>query len=255
MKRVGAIGNASPLTSCVYRGQIHHRRFTPREHKFAYTLDYFYLNLDEIDRIFNVASLGSSQSSKLVSFQRQDYLPSKLDLKQEVIEHIRLSTDKNFVGQIFLLATLRSLGYCMNPIALFYCFDHHERLCHIVAEVHNTPWDERHVYVLGGDFKAGSLEQTQKAFHVSPFMPMDTTYNWDVGVPHEYLQVNIKVVHADAPLFEASMRLSKIEMTAENINGLVFNQARQAFRMILGIYYQAMKLWLKKMPLYPHPGK
>lgn len=240
------------MKSSAYRGSISHKRFTPTEHKFEYELDYLYLDLDEIDEVFALSPLWSKRKWRLVSFQRQDYLPSnRSSLKDEVAWQIEQLGGEKFDGRVMLLTTLRSLGHNMNPIALFYCFEQ-EALKYVLAEVHNTPWDERHVYLLKGpDFAT----PTQKDFHVSPFMPMNTTYQWNISDPDKHLVVAINVCRDSVPLFTASMTLTQIELNHETVSRIVWQQIRQTFRTITAIYVQAARLWMKKVPFYSHPNK
>ncbi len=239
------------MKSCIYRGRIFHKRFKPVAHGFNYDLDYLYLDLDEVDKVFSQSSFWSKDRLNLVNFRRMDYLPSSRDLKAEVIHRIREHTGNSFKGEIRMLATLRSLGYCMNPISLFYCFESNT-LAYVVVEVHNTPWNQRHVYVLKGpEFD----QHSEKDFHVSPFMPMDTTYEWGIGDPQEMLNVSIKVTRGDEPMFIATMALSKIEITKRNIIKLILSHTRQAFKIISSIYFEALRLWIKRVPFYSHPDK
>jgi len=240
------------LKSCIYRGSIFHKRFRPVEHSFNYTLDYIYLNLKEVESVFSFSRFWSANKPNCVNFRRQDYLPSDLDLITEVKQQIHSISGEDFEGEIYLLATLRSLGYCLNPIALFYCFNAQDELEHVLVEVHNTPWNQRHTYLISGpDFN----NETHKAFHVSPFMPMDTQYNWAFGDPDSKLNVSIKVHQEGEPLFNASMTLDRIEITSGNVVQLIVSHMKQAFRMTTGIYFHALKLWIKKVPFYKHPDK
>jgi DUF1365 family protein len=238
------------LNSCIYRGKVFHKRFMPVMHSFIYTLDYIYLNLDEIESTFATSVFWSANKTNWVSFKRQDYLPSTRELKKEVCYKIQEISGENFTGEVYMLATLRSLGYCMNPITLFYCFDKETNLRHVLVEVHNTPWNQRHTYLLSGP---NFNDETHKKFHVSPFMPMDTTYKWGIGDPEESLNVSIQVSQKDQQLFNANLALERIEIT--KANQLIFIHVRQAFRMIVGIYFHALKLWIKKVPFYGHPDK
>lgn len=248
------------MRSSIYRGSIYHKRFSHGEHTFRYQLDYAFIDLDEIDEVFGLSSLWSANKPNLVSFQRQDYLPGECEnLRDEVIHRIKSLGGGVFSGKVFLLSTLRSLGYCMNPISLFYCYEEDEqgaeqgnKLRYVLAEVHNTPWDERHLYLLEGpDFKVPMA----KTFHVSPFMPMDTTYHWQISDPDTNLSVAINVSRETQPLFTASIALTRHVLTKGNVTQMIGIQIRQAFRTITAIYIQAARLWLKKVPLYGHPNK
>ena len=240
------------MNSCVYYGDIFHKRFTHGGHAFSYKLDYLYLDLDEIEQVFAQSRYWSANAFNLVSFIRQDYLPGEhADLRQEVIHRIKLLSGELFSGKVFLLTTLRSLGYCMNPISLFYCIDGDE-LKYVLAEVHNTPWDERHLYLLSGpDFST----KTEKNFHVSPFMPMDTTYHWIISDPGEQFSVGINISQNSEPLFTASMKLARQVLSEGNISHMIWRQMRQSLRTVSAIYLQAARLWIKRVPFYGHPNK
>jgi DUF1365 family protein len=244
------------VRSCIYRGDIYHKRFSHGEHTFRYKLDYAFIDLDEVDEVFSLSSLWSANKPNLVSFQRQDYLPGECEnLRDEVIHRIELLGGGVFSGKVYLLSTLRCLGYCMNPISLFYCYEkdgQEDELRYVLAEVHNTPWDERHLYLLEGpNFKVPMA----KTFHVSPFMPMDTTYHWKISDPDSSLSVAINVSLEKEPLFTASISLTRHALTGGNVTQMIGTQIRQAFRTISAIYIQAVRLWLKKVPFYDHPNK
>lgn len=238
------------METAIYHGDIHHKRFTPNEHAFSYQLSYLFLDLDKVESAFSTTRFWSVNRPNLVSFQRQDYLPgSTASLKQAVLDELNSLEGPANIDQVFLLATPRSLGHCMNPIALYFCYAEGDLSC-VLAEVHNTPWDERHTYLVD-DLDA----ITAKNFHVSPFMPMNTTYHWKISDPNEHLVVAIRVEANNQPLFTASMTLARQPLNSGNANQWITRFVKQSFKTMSAIYCQAAVLWLKKVPFYGHPKK
>src|SRR5688572_22693778 len=167
------------MNSCIYRGKVRHRRYTPRENSFNYSLFMMYLDLDELPTLFKHYPLWSARRFALAWFRRKDYLfRPNIPLAEEVREIVYRETRRKHKGPIRMLTHLRYFGYCFNPITLYYCFDSAgAQVEYIVAEVRNTPWNERHCYVLSVDRKEAASGKFSfrhaKAFHVSPFMKMD----------------------------------------------------------------------------------
>ena len=128
-----------------------------------------------------------------------------------------------------------------------------------MAEVTNTPWGERHVYVVEPD-RAGEGDKLQagfsKALHVSPFMTMDMEYRLSATVPGENLDVRMVAVRdACCHLFEAALSLRRRPMTARALNGALIRYPFMTARVTATIYWQALRLRLKGVPFVPHPGR
>ena len=143
--------------SCIYEGTISHRRTEPRR-EFRHRLALFYLDLDELPRLLGGRLVAGRPG--LLRFRRHDYLrPETLPLDRAVRETVEDDTGRRPQGPIRLLTQLRSFGHCFNPVSFYYCLDGSgERLDAVVAEVTNTPWGERHAYVLaGGDAQEAYL--------------------------------------------------------------------------------------------------
>ncbi|TWU55569.1 hypothetical protein Poly59_18690 [Rubripirellula reticaptiva] len=173
-----------------------------------------------------------------------------------VYDFVREKTGLRLDGPVRLLTQLRHFGVYFSPINVFYCFDQHESLVAQVAEVSNTPWNERHAYVLWeGNRRPGSAERYShaKEFHVSPFMGMDSQYEWRIGSPGEKLNLSLGCDRQGDRIFQADLQLNRIAMTdGQLIRGMV-RRPIAAAHIISAIYFQALRLWMKKCQFYPHP--
>jgi DUF1365 family protein len=143
----------------------------------------------------------------------------------------------------------------MNPIACYYCFnDDESQLEYVVAEVNNTPWDERHSYVLPGPASGRWLKTVfDKAFHVSPFNPMAMQYHWRSNTPDRRLVLHMENTADGESVFDATLSLTAQPMTATNLNKLLIRHPFTTAKVGLAIYWQALKLYCKGIPVYTHP--
>jgi DUF1365 family protein len=159
-----------------------------------------------------------------------------------------------------MLTHLRYFGYCMNPVTFYYCFDDAgEAVRYIVAEINNTPWDERHAYVLdaaraereGRD----SCWRFGKAFHVSPFLPMDMDYEWRFDDPSRSLKVHMQNLKAGERVFDATLELEREDMTGAALARALLSYPFMTLKVAALIYWQALRLWAKRTPFFTHPAK
>ncbi|HEX5056538.1 MAG TPA: DUF1365 domain-containing protein [Gammaproteobacteria bacterium] len=246
--------------SCIYRGTVRHRRYTPRANSFNYSLFMLYLDLDELPGLFDPYRFWSARGRALACFRRGDYLfKPDLDLAEEVRQIVQRETGHRPGGPVRMLTHLRYFGYCFNPITLYYCFSSDGSMVeHILAEVRNTPWNERHCYVLSvseDEAPRGKFAfRHAKSFHVSPFMKMDMEYAWNVTAPAESLVVHIENMRDGEPCFDATLTMHRQPVTQANLDRALLAHPFMTLKVILLIYYQGLKLWLKRIPFVPHPG-
>jgi uncharacterized protein len=243
--------------SCIYEGAVRHRRFEVRGHEFRYRLALAYLDLDELPVLLNGRLVRDRPG--VVRFRRRDYLGDRESpLAAAVRDRVQAETGRRPLGPIRLLTHLRSCGHCFNPVSFYYCFDPSgERLEHVLAEVTNTPWGERHAYVLSA---AGPAETTHpltgsssKQLHVSPFMGMEHRYDWHVSDPGKRIEVHIESHRAGALAFDATLCLRRRELTRTALARTTARYPFATLRVLALIYAHALRLKLKGLPVHPHP--
>lgn len=251
------------MHSCIYEGWVRHRRFQPVEHQFKNKLFLLFLDLSEIDEVFNKYWLWSSKRMALARFRRSDHLGDPdVSLDQSVRDFVETQGYERPCGPIRLLTHLRYFGYIFNPVVFFYCYDERENLEYVVAQVTNTPWGERHSYLITRDrFQAKESQPScGKDFHVSPFMPMDLDYCWQVTQPAEQLTVRISnfrrsEASESSAFFDATMQMQRRRITSWQLTKVLIRYPLMTTQVVANIYWQAFRLWWKGCPFYSHPKK
>lgn len=247
------------MKSCIYRGRVRHRRYAPRSHQFSYSLFMVYLDLAELDQVFKGRWLWSTRRFNLAWLRRRDHVGDpRQPLDAAVRDLVETETGRRPDGPIRLLTHLRYFGYCFNPVSFYYCFDRDDRRVEtIVAEVNNTPWNERHCYVLpaqGRPPQRVHRHRFSKAFHVSPFMPLQQSYDWRLSEPGELLAVHMENHEGEGKKFDATLRLERVPISAFELARTLFAFPFMTGKVIAGIYFEALRLWLKRTPFFSHPA-
>ena len=249
------------MDSCIYEGQVRHTRKKPAPHQFNYRLFMMYLDLDELPSVFGKRWFWSTKRAALARFRRSDHLgPADQPLDEAVRDLVETELGDRPKGPIRLLTNLSYFGYCFNPVSFYYCFSiDGERVESIVAEVNNTPWGERDTYVMpcrnvNSEQKSWRFQPSKK-MHVSPFMPMDIDYDWALTQPLKRLSVYMANYQDGERIFDAAMVLSRKPISGASLAGVLLRFPFMTAKIIFAIHWQALKLWLKGVPVYEHPDK
>jgi DUF1365 family protein len=240
--------------SAVYRGTLSHARRGRAAHAFGYRLYMLYLDLDELPRL--LAGPGPLRQGRfgLLSFRRSDYLgdPAR-PLAEAVRDRVEQELGHRPAGPVRLLTQVRALGYVFNPVSFYFCHGADGRLEAIVAEITNTPWNERHAYVLRAGPR-GADAGFAKAFHVSPFFSMDQRYRWTFSAPGDRLEVEMVNTEGGTEVFRARLALARKPWSAGALWRAALLSPLMAWKVHLAIYLHALLLWWKGAPFHPHPA-
>jgi uncharacterized protein len=233
----------------VYQGQVGHLRLAPREHGFCYSLAHFWLDCQALD--------GASLEEKgicferfgALSYRRDDYLPGPDSVLSAVREKVIELGGTALPAKVFILTPLANWGLYFSPLTLYYCYDSNGHFCYLLAEVTNTPWNDRHYYLQ--IISDGQQHyQHRKAFHVSPFHPMDMQYHWHITAPAQNLLCRITNTQAEQQIFSAWINLQRQDLNTDWRRNWLIRQPWQNVTVILRIYWHALKLWFKGVPVH-----
>jgi DUF1365 family protein len=250
------------MHSCLYKGWVRHRRHSPRPHEFRYQLFMLYLDLAEVDTVFEGRSLWSTDRRAIARWKRSDHHGDPAEpLDTSIRRLVESRCGARPEGPIRLLTHPRYFGYGFNPVSFYYCYAAGgESLAAIVAEINNTPWGEQHCYVLPARASTGPAEHKLrfkfgKDFHVSPFLPMDMDYDWRFNAPDGHLQVHMENRQEGQPVFDATMNLEREPITGASLASALVSYPLMTGKVAFAIYWQALRLWLKRTPFITHPDK
>ena len=244
------------MTSAVYLGDIKHRRFAVKEHRFSYPLYMMWVDLNNPEQLNHKHTLLGTSGFKALKFKQSDYfVKHKANNTDSIIlrahQHLAaLGIDEVF-SHVYMLGQLRCLGIYFSPVNFFFFGQSDSAFKYMIAEVSNTPWNERHYYLVPLEKRVNF----KKVFSVSPFMGLDMYYHWHVKLMPNKIMIHIENKQDDELLFDATLRLSRKELSHQQVSMLLKKFPAMTWSIFKGIYYQAFKLFIKRVPFLGHAGK
>ena len=232
------------MNSCIYNGEVNHTRFKPVKHFLNYKTFSLFIDLDEIEQLDKSISIFSHNKFNIFSFYNKDHGDRDGNcLKKWVISNLKKYKIEGNISKIKILCYPRIFGYVFNPLSIFYCYEN-DKLKSIFYEVKNT-FNEQHTYIFKIKNGREIKQKCKKKFYVSPFMDMETFYNFKLIDPNQRLSVMIKQTDAEGTVLTATQTGDKKEFNFKQLLINFFRYPLMTLKIISSIHFEALLLWKK----------
>jgi len=246
----------------IYSGTLRHRRFRPRTHQFQYGIFMAWLDIDRIPELMSKLRWTSHNRFNWASFHDKDHFGDpRITLRQRLETDARTHGVLLPEGSIYLLTHLRYLGYCFNPISFFFCYDAADELRVILAEVNSTFGESRNYWLTPANrcpSEKANRYVCPKTMHVSPFMDMNLDYEFVLTEPAATLVAHMNTLERGGHrtrLLDATLSLEHQPWTGRNLGEALLKHPWMTASVIFAIHWQALRLFLKKIPVFTHPAR
>ncbi len=245
------------LRDCVCEGRVVHRRSSPVDHHFQYPVWMLCVDVDAV-RARSGQWLSATRRLAPLSLRPGDFPRDKAEAglvsTRDRLNAILAAKGHGPADRIFLLTQPRSWGWLFNPVSFYFCY-RAGQLHRVVAEITNTPWDQVFHYVLDPADSGPDMEFVfPKRFHVSPFVPMDVEYRWRFRLAPDAIEIAMHLSRAGAETFFAGLYLKTEALSDRGLRRGALRYPLQSALTLARIYWQAFRLWLRRVPFYPHPN-
>ena len=244
------------MNSCIYNGEVVHTRFKPVKHVLKYKTFSLLIDLDEIEILDKENFIFSFNKFNIFSFSNKDHGDRDGgNLRDWVTKNLKKYNINFKVTKIKLLCFPRIFGYVFNPLSIFYCYNENNELRAILYEVKNT-FNEQHTYIFPVQKNEKIITQTcNKKFYVSPFMEMETAYNFRLAEPKETLSIFIKQTDDKGMLLSACQIGKKEQISTKKLVQNFFKHPMMTIKIMMAIHFEALRLWKKGVKLVKKNSK
>jgi DUF1365 family protein len=241
----------SVLNSCLYGGEVVHRRLSPVAHELRYRVFNLFADIDELPQLANRLKLFSYNRFNLFSIDdRKHGSGDGTSIHECVWSLVRTADSDRRVTRVFMFCYPRVLGYVFNPLTVYYGFDSTDHLCLMIYEVNNT-FGERHSYVIPVD--ESGYQSCDKKLYVSPFNKVEGHYDFKIQTPDDELKLGITLTTEHGPCLKAWFSGSRLPLTDANLLKSFLSLPLLPLKIIGGIHWEALKLLSKGMRFAERP--
>ncbi len=241
----------SILKSCLYVGEVGHRRVAPVQHSLRYKVYDVFVDVDELESFNGKFKFLSYNKFNLFSISDRKFgAEDGQSLSQRVWGLVRGSGLAPDVKRIFMLCYPAVMGRVFNPLTTYYCYDAEDRLVLMIYDVSNT-FGQRHSYVV--PVEAGVVQRHPKQFYVSPFNAVEGEYDFSADAPGETLRLGVNLRVDGKPVLQAWFSGQKRPLTDAALLQSFFSLPLQPLKIVAGIHWEALKLWIKGLKLVDRP--
>jgi uncharacterized protein len=235
--------------SCLYLGEVGHRRGSPVSHHFSYRVYNLFVDLDDLPGLSKRLRFFSYNRFNLFSVSDRDHGSGDgTSIRDHVWSLVEKSSAAAQVTRICMFCYPGVLGYVFNPLTVYFGFDKAGTVVLAVYEVNNT-FGQRHSYVMPID-----VQHCAKQLYVSPFNPVDGSYRFRIETPAERIKLTIALVKDRQPCFKAWFHGTRTPLSDATLLRSFFSLPLQPLKVMAGIHFEAARLWLKGLRISPRPN-